>query len=85
MSGYYSDNLPNDPRNQKEVEAELTYEECLQEQIETLEQMVDNLTKSVLYRKKLMAQAQKEIDGLVDFFSTSDNTFILNKLKNIKL
>jgi hypothetical protein len=85
MSGYYSDNLPHDPRNQQEVEAELTYEECLQQQIETLEQMVDNLTKSVLYRKKLMAHAQKEIDGLIDFFSTSENTFILNKLKNIKL
>lgn len=85
MSGYYSDNLPHDPRNQKEVDPELTYEETLLQQIETLEQMVDNLTKSVLYRKKLMIQAKEEIDGLINYFSTGDNTFILNKLKNIKL
>lgn len=85
MSGYYSDNLPHDPRNQQEVEAEFTYEECLQQQIETLEQMVDNLTKSVLYRKKIMKQAHKEIEELIEFFSTTENTFILNKLKNIKL
>ena len=69
---------PNHPANQKD-EKELTYEQSLLNQIETLEEMLKNRNEIIQFRIKQLNEIKELCEGMSD--NNGLAILILNKLK----
>lgn len=70
---------PLHPANQREQDTELTYEQSLLNQIETLEEMLKNRNEIIQFRIKQLNEIKELCEGMSD--NNGLAILILNKLK----